>query len=135
MTPLIALFISFSVNINDDFQPLRKRIDDRSAYAVQPAGHLVSPAAKFASCMQDCKNNFYCRNSGFLIDPNRNSTTVVNDRNRIVRIDADINGIADASQRFVYRIIDNFIDQMMQSFGRGTADIHSWSFPNRFQAL
>ena len=50
-----------------------------------------------------------------MIDTNRNTTAIINNSNRIIGIDGYINGIAIPSKSFIYCIIYNFINKMMQA--------------------
>ena len=107
--------ISISGNLN--FQPVRKRIYNRRSNTVKSTGYLVSSTTKFTSCMQHGKYNFYRRKSCFVVDTNRNSTSIIDNGHRIVFIDCYINRITEARQSFVYGIIDNLVYKMMQASG------------------
>jgi hypothetical protein len=45
------------------------------------------------------------------------------------------NPIADTSQSFINGIVDDLIDQVMQSFLIRTAHIHAWTTADSFQTL
>ena len=49
--------IDLSVTINLDFQPFRKRIDNRCSDSVETAGNLISSATEFSAGMQHRKDN------------------------------------------------------------------------------
>ena len=59
------------------FQPGRQRVNNRGAYPMQAAGHLVSGTAKFAAGVQDGINHRHRWNSHFGMDSNRNTTPVI----------------------------------------------------------
>ena len=63
---------------------------------------------------------------------NRNTAAIVGHRDRPVSIQLDLDNIAMARQRLVNRIVDNFIDHMMQPRPIiGIADIHARAFTHR----
>src|SRR5260370_22682369 len=53
-----------------------------------------------------------------------NATAVVDDRNRTVDVDRGVDLIAESCQRLVDRVVDYFVDQMMQAGGSRRPDIH-----------
>ena len=55
LASLIALLINLALVEDLYLQPFGKGIDNRSAYTVQTAGYLVSPAAELSAGMQDGK--------------------------------------------------------------------------------
>lgn len=48
-------------------------------------------------------------------------------------VQRDLNMIGIGIQVFVHRIIDNFPDEVMQSLGVGTTDVHRGANANRFE--
>ena len=75
------------------------------------------------------------RNSCFVIDSNRNSAPVVHNGDGIVRINGNFDMFTESSQSLIHRIIHDFIDKMMQTSGRGAADIHARPLSDRFQTF
>ena len=47
----------------------------------------------------------------------------------------DMDRFAISGERFVDTVVHDFIDQMMQTLGTCTADVHAGSFANRFESL
>jgi len=66
---------------------------------------------------------------------NRNTATIVNDGHRTVRVDGHVNGVIEASHRFVNRVVHYFLDQVLDSSGTGGSDVHSGTEPNGFHSL
>ena len=63
--------------------------------------------------MQDSQHDLGSRlSTGMPVDGN--TTTVVDDRDGIVYVDLHADLVAITSQRFVDRVIDHFIDEVMQ---------------------
>ena len=133
MPSFIPLLIDLPFLAYFNLQPLGKRIYHGSTHAMQAAGDLVSPTAEFSSGMQDGKYYLHCRNTRFMINSDRNSPPVVNDGNRIPLVNSDINRITETGQRFIYRIIHDLIDQMMQPSAGCSTYIHSGTFPDSLQ--
>ena len=135
MTPLIPLLIDFTFTENLNLQPGGKRIDHRSTHAMETSGYLISAAAKLTAGMKNRKYHFNGWNAGLGMDANWNPASIIKNRNGIVTVDLYVNGITDACQCLIHRVIHYLIHQVMKSFGRGTADIHSRSFPDCFQSF
>jgi hypothetical protein len=53
----------------------------------------------------------------------------------VVFMDSDADAITMAGQGFIYGVVDNLIDEMVQSFLSGITDVHGWSFANGFKAI
>ena len=70
-----------------------------------------------------------------MIDPNRDSTSVIADGNGIVFIDINLYLIAVSCESFIHRIVHDLIDKVVKSSRGGTADVHSRSLSYRFQPL
>ena len=85
--------------------------------------------------MKDGKYNFNCRKSRFFLNIHRNSTTIINNSNRVVRINGHINGIAVSCQCLIHCIIYDLINQMMESAGRCAANIHTWALSYRLKSF
>ena len=64
---------------------------------------------------------------------NRNSTAIIFNTDGIIFMHHDINDCTITSHRFIDTVIDNFINQLMQSIDTCIADIHSWTFTNGLQ--
>ena len=125
--------MSFMIDLN--LKPFGQRVHDRRSHAVQTAGDLVSPAAEFSSRMEDRKYNLHCRKSCLMIDPYRDSTAIVTDRDRVVFIDIHLDLVAITCKRFIHRVVYDLIDKMVKPPCGGTADVHTRSFSYRFQPL
>jgi hypothetical protein len=58
------------------------------------------------------------------------SAAVVYDSNPAVFGDGDVDGVAVTGERFVYGVINNFIDQVVQTSWACGTDVHSGAFAN-----
>ncbi len=65
--------------------------------------------------MQNCENDLKSAFTGLFMDINRNSSAIIDNGNNIAFSDNNGDIVAVASQRFVYGVIHNFINQVMQA--------------------
>ena len=81
----MSFFISLSVHLpfvaDLNLKPVRKRIYNGSSYTVKSTGYLVSSTAEFTAGMKHGKYNLYRRESRFVVDPYRNTTSIIYNRN------------------------------------------------------
>ena len=75
----LSVYLSFVADLN--FKPVRKCVYNGSSYSVKSTGYLVSSTAEFTAGMKHGKYNLYRRESCFVIDPHRNTTSVIYNRN------------------------------------------------------
>ena len=87
MSSFITLLVFLSFTADRNLQPLRQCIYNRCTYTMKSTGYFVSSTAKFTTRMKNGKYNFYCRYSCFVIDSYRNTSSVINYGNGIIRID------------------------------------------------
>ena len=135
MSPLITLFMYFSILKDLNFQPIRKCINNGCTYPMKTSGYFISPTAKFTAGMKNCKYNFNSRFTGFMINTGRNTTTIIHNSNRIILINSYFNGITISCQGFIHGIVYNFIYKMMKTSDRSTTNIHTRSFTNCFKTF
>jgi len=65
----------------------------------------------------------------------RDASSVVDDGERPVRVQRDVNVPTVAGHCLVDRIIDDLIDQMVQPARRRVTNIHPWAQSNRLDSL
>ena len=112
-TPFIALIIYFSFAVHFNGKPGRKCIYNRSTYTVTSSGYLISSTSKFSSGMKNRKYNLKSRFSCFMIRSHRNTASVILYCYGIIFLNGNFNIFTITSQSFIYRIIHNFVDQMV----------------------
>src|SRR5688572_32767566 len=101
---------------------------------MQPAGDLVAVVVELAAGVQDRQHHFRGRlAAGVLID--RNAASVVDDGDRVVDVDGDVDLVAVPGQRLVDRVVDDLIDQVVQPGRTGRADVHRRALPHRLEAF
>ena len=87
MSSLIALFIFSALTIYGDLQPLGQSIYNRCAYTMTYSWYLISYTAEFSTGMKNGKYNLYRRNPCRVVEPDRNSSSIIDNSNGIVRIE------------------------------------------------
>ena len=101
---------------------------------MQAARHLVAVVVELAAGVEHGQHDFGGRFAALvLID--RDAAAVVDDRHRAVDVDRDVDLIAEAGQRLVDRVVDDFVDEMMQPGRTGRPDVHRGPLADRFQPL
>src|SRR3979490_2159874 len=104
---------------------------------MQSAGNLVGVAVELAACVQS--GHYDLRGRNFLpvdvhvVDGNAPSVVAYGDR--VVEVDGDFDLVGVAGQRFVDRVVYDFIDEVMQTKFAGRTDVHCGTFTHRFHAV
>ena len=65
----------------------------------------------------------------------RDAAPVIDDRDRVVDVDRDVDLVAESRQRLVYGVVDDLVDQVMQPRGSGRADVHGRPLADGLQAF
>ena len=58
----------------------------------------------------------------------RDAPPVVDHRDAVVYMNRHVDHLAEPGHMFVHAIVDDFVDEMVQSVRARTPDIHGWSF-------
>jgi len=118
-----------------DIDSRRQRIDHGDADTVKAAGHRVSAAAEFTAGVQlghhglDAGDAF----AGNFVD--RDASTVVNDADAVVRQDRHFDMRGVAGQCLVDGVVDDLVDQVVQTARAGGADVHARADAHRLKAF
>ena len=134
LAALVALLVRLVVAPDFQVEPLRQRVHDRHADAVQAARNLVGVVVELAAGVQHRQHDFGGRLAA-LVHVGRNAAAVVDDGDRVVEVNRDVDFGAEAGERFVDRVVDDFVDQVMQSGRPGGADVHRRALADRFEAF
>jgi hypothetical protein len=102
---------------------------------VQAARDFVSLASELATGVQLGHDDLERRLVVLRHVVNRNPATVVDDPDRTVRADGDVDGAAVAGQSFVHRVVDHLVHEVMQASVTGGSDVHARPLADRFQAF
>jgi hypothetical protein len=102
---------------------------------VKTARDLVSLAAELAAGMQLRENDRERRESLVLDHVDGNSAAGVDDRDRVVGMDGDVDEIVAAGERLVDGVVDDLVDEVVEAPGTGGADVHPGAEPDRLEAF
>ncbi len=121
-------------------QPFGQRVDAGHTDAVQAARDLVAVLVELAAGVQLGHRDFRGAAPGLVLvvelDAVRNATAVVDDRDRVVGMDRDLDFRAVAGQRLVDGVVQHLEHEVMQAGAiRGVADIHARPLAYRLQAF
>src|SRR5262249_44075129 len=129
--PFVLLVIDMPIAADFDLAPFGEEIHYRHTDPVQTAGGLIGPFGEFAAEFEDGhhafeRGNFAVHLLGkLLVFLNRNAAAVVFDRHRAVDVDRNLHFGGIVGHRLVDRVVDDFVDQVVQAAGRGVADVHA----------
>jgi hypothetical protein len=131
---LVALGVDLAVAPDLEIELLRQCVHDRNADAVQAARHLVAVVVELAAGVQDREHDLRGgAAAGVLIG--RDPAAVVDDGDRVVDVQRDVDLIAMTGQRLVDRVVDDLVDEMVQPGSASRADVHRRTLADRFEAF
>ena len=107
---------------------------------MQTAGNLVAVLIKLAAGMKLGHHNFSSTPLWLVLIVILNTgwyaTAIINNRNRVIRVNNYRNFRAITRQGLVNRVIENLKNQMVQTCSvGGVSDVHAWTFTNSFETL
>ena len=132
----IGLLPGKSVAPDFQIELFAERVHAGNADAVQSAGNFVGRRVEFSAGMQ--LGHHHLRGGNFFaVDVHRvhgNAAAVVDDRDGVVEVNRDFDLVGVTGESFVHRIVDDFIDQMVQSHLAGGTDVHGGTLAHRLHA-
>ena len=90
---------------------------------MQAAGHLVAVVVELAAGVEHRQHDFG-RRLPARVQIDRDAAAVVDDRDRSVDVNRDVDLIAEAGERLVDRVVDDLVDEVVQPGGAGRPDVH-----------
>jgi hypothetical protein len=115
---------------------LGQRVDDGHPDAVQAAGDLVAATlAELSAGVQDGENDLDSRALFLLHDRDRDAAAVVTDGDGVVRVDRDRDVVAVTRERLVNRVINNLVDEVVESPLARRPDVHAGAASNCLESL
>ena len=102
---------------------------------MEPAGDLVSLAAELASGVQHREDDLDGRLLHLRVLVHRHTPAVVGDTDGVVGVNHHVDGRAVAGEGLVDGVVDDLVDQVMESFGSGGPDVHTGPLANSLKSL
>jgi len=131
----VGLLPDGSVLPDRGFELRRQGVNTRDTDAVKTAGNLVGVLVKLTPRVEGRHNHFEGAAFFGRVDIHRDTASVIPNRNRTILVNGHDDGITVPGEGFVNRVIDDFIDQVMQSSDANIADVHGGAFANSFQSF
>ena len=117
------------------FHPFGQRVHAGHTDAVQTSGHFVVAVVELAAGVQNGQHNFHGGFVFFRVHIHRDAAAVIFDRDAVVRVNRYNDFVGISGKRFVDTVVNDFINEMMQSAFAGIADIHAGTFPDSFESF
>jgi len=131
LSPLEPHPVLLSVPLHADLEPLAQPIDHRQADAVQPAGHLVHLPLELAAAVHPRQDQFDSGNPVLRMDVDRDAPSIVRHRHGSVRVEGNLDFLAEPCHRLVNRVVDNLVDEVVEAPRIGRSDVHRRPFSDR----
>ena len=131
----VFLFVNGAVPANFGPQVGAQGVDTRHADPVQSPRYLVGVFIELAPGVQYGHDHFQGRTLFLGVQIGWNTPSVVLDPDAVAFQDTDLDQVAMTGQGFIDRVIDDFVDQVMQAFDPDVPDIHRRPFADGFQSL
>jgi hypothetical protein len=117
-------------------QPFGEEVHHRDADAVQTAGDFVGVVVELSARVQLGHDDLRCGAAFFLVDVDWDAAAVVFDGHGVVDVDRDLDVIGVAGERFVDRVVDNFVHHVVQAADViGIADVHARALAHGVESL
>ena len=102
---------------------------------MQATGRRIRPATKFASGVQLGHHEFHAGQLGLRLLIDRDTSSVVTDKDRPAGLQDHLNLAAVPRQRLVHGVVENLPQTVHQPAAIVTSDIHAGPLAHRIQAL
>ena len=102
---------------------------------MQTTGDRVATAAKLTAGVQHGHDDL---DGGLVLGGvliHGNTATVILDAHRAIGLDGHVDFGGVTGERFVHGVINDLVDQVVQTALGGRADVHAGAFTNRLQAF
>ena len=122
---LVLLLIDVALAADLDLAPFGEEVDHGDAHAVQTAGGLIGALFELAAELQHGHHALERGEAqvGMLLDGDAAAVVLDRDRAVVVDRDRDLGGVA--GHRLVDRVVDHFVDQVVQAADGGVGDVHA----------
>ena len=129
---LVGLLVDLRVAPDLEVERLRQRVDDGDADAVETAGDFVAVVVELAAGVEHGHHDFG-RGAAARVLIDGDAAPVVDDGHGVVDVQRDVDLVAEAGERLVDRVVDDFVDEVVQPRGAGRADVHRRALADSLQ--
>ncbi len=132
------LAVELAVALDLGGQPLRERIHNRDADAVEAARDLVGRivAAELAAGVELGQHHGQRGDAALVCHRvDRDPGAVVTDRDRIVRMDDHVDRVSASREGLVDAVVDRLEDEVMEPSSARRADVHARAQPDGLETL
>jgi len=133
---LVALEVLVAVATDFHLQPFGEGIGAGDTHPVQSAGDLIAVApAELGARVQG--GHYYFQSRPFLLGVhiNRDASAIVSYLNDVAGVDDQFNPVTFLREDLINSIVNDFVNNMMQTTDAGIAYVHSGMSPDGIQAL
>ena len=124
-----------AVAVDLDVEPLRERIDHRSADAVQSTGCRVRSAAELAAGVELGEHDLDARETRLGLDVDGDAAGSVAHLDALVGVQDHRDLGTVTAQRLVDRVVDDLPEAMHEATGVGGTDVHTGTLANCLEPL
>ena len=101
---------------------------------MQTAAGLIGRIVKFSACMERGEHETF-RADTLLVHANGNSASIIRNRRGTVRFQSHLNAITIPRKMLVHGVVQDLVDQVIQTLGGHAANIHSRALTDRLQSF
>ena len=116
-------------------QARRQRVHHGCAHTVQATGGGVGTAAELTAGVKLGEDTLHTRQAGTRLNIRGDASTVVTNLHRTIAVENHLNGLAEAGERLVHRVVDNLPEAVHEAAGIGGADVHARAFADCFKTF
>ena len=132
---VVGLAVDSSVAVDLHLEVSGQSVDDRDTNTVQPTGHLVTAATELPTGVQNGQDHLHCRLFLHRMVVHGNSATIIDDSDPTVGEQRHVDGRGVTGHRLVHRVVDDFVDEVVQAPLTGGPDVHARAFADGIEAL
>jgi hypothetical protein len=135
LAPGVLLMPQLAVADDVDLELLGQRVHYRDADAVEPSRHLVALALELAAGVKRGEHHLDGRLALALDRVHGDAAAVVGDAAATIGEELDLDLVAVPRHRLVHGVVDDLVDEVVESPDPGRPDVHPGAFPNGVEAL
>jgi hypothetical protein len=122
---------TITADVHDQF--FTQSINDSGPYSVKAACDLICVVIKFPACMKVAENRLYRILASSRVFFDRDTSSLVFNRDAPVRTQDDVDESAVAVECFIYAVVQNFPHKLVQAFPTRSANVHSGPLAYRLE--